>query len=109
MPENTTNEVLFMQLVMQNQQIAIMSMGKLKHPVTDKIERNLELAKVSIDTLDMLKVKTKGNLSEYEEKFLEEVIRELKLNYVEEANKDEGNKPEDTKEETSKGENKEEK
>lgn len=82
------NEMLFMQLIMQNQQIAMMSMGKLKHPVTDKTERNLELAKISIDTLDMLKEKTKGNLSSYEEKFLDEVLRELKLNYVEEVSKD---------------------
>ncbi len=109
MQQNSTNEILFMQLVMQNQQIAIMSMGKLKHPVTDKIERNLELAKISIDTLDMLKVKTKGNLSEYEEKFLEEVIRELKLNYVEEVNKDKSSKPDNAKEEVSKEEKKEEK
>lgn len=79
---------LFMQLVLQNQQLAMMSMGKLKNPVTDKIERNLEFAKMSIDTLDMLAAKTKGNLSEYEEKFLTEVIKELKLNYVEEASKD---------------------
>jgi hypothetical protein len=88
MEQNRTNELLFMQLVMQNQQIAMMSMGKLKHPVSDKIERNLELAKISIDTLDMLKLKTKGNLSSYEEKYLDEVIRELKLNYVDEVNKD---------------------
>ena len=108
MPENATNEILFMQLVMQNQQIAIMSMGKLKHPVTDRVERNLELAKISIDTLDMLKVKTKGNLSDYEEKFLDEVIRELKLNYVEEANKDQDGKQE-KKEETNNEEKKEEK
>ena len=102
MEQNTTNELLFMQLVMQNQQIAMMSMGKLKHPVTDKIERNLDLAKVSIDTLDMIKVKTKGNLSTNEEKFLDEVIRELKLNYVDEKNKDEKEKktkPEEKKEE----------
>ena len=96
--EQNINELLFMQLVMQNQQIAMMSMGKLKHPVSDKIERNLELAKISIDTLDMLKVKTKGNLSSYEEKFLDEVLRELKLNYVDEVNKDQKEKK-DNKEE----------
>ena len=79
---------LFMQLVLQNQQLAMMSMGKLKNPVSDKIERNLEFAKMSIDTLDMLAAKTKGNLSEYEEKFLTEVIKDLKLNYVDEANKE---------------------
>jgi len=107
--EHNTNEILFLQLVMQNQQIAIMSMGKLKHPVTDKIERNLELAKISIDTLDMLKVKTKGNLSEYEEKFLDEVIRELKLNYVEEVNKDQGKGEREMGEKENKEEKKEEK
>lgn len=79
---------LFMQLILQNQQLAMMSMGKIKNPVTDKIERNLELAKMSIDTLDMLAAKTKGNLSEYEEKFLTEVIKDLKLNYVDEVNKE---------------------
>ncbi len=109
MQQNSTNEILFMQLVMQNQQIAIMSMGKLKHPVTDKIERNLELAKISIDTLDMLKIKTKGNLSEYEQKFLDEVIRELKLNYVDEVNKDQGSETEKQKEEINDEEKKDEK
>ncbi len=106
MEQPNTNELLFMQLIMQNQQIAMMSMGKLKHPVTDKIERNMELAKISIDTLDMLKQKTKGNLSTYEEKFIDEVLRELKLNYVEEVNKDQKNKPaEEKKEEEKKEEN----
>jgi uncharacterized protein YjaG (DUF416 family) len=76
----------------------MMSMGKLKHPVSDKIERNLELAKISIDTLDMLKEKTKENLSEYESKFLEEVIKELKLNYVDEVNKDQKEKQEQVQE-----------
>ncbi len=92
METSNVNELLFMQLVMQNQQIAMMAMGKLKHPVSDKIERNLELAKISIDTLDMLKIKTKGNLSSYEEKYLDEVLRELKLNYVDEVNKDQKEK-----------------
>jgi hypothetical protein len=88
MDKNNSNELLFMQLVLQNQQLAMMSMGKLKNPVTDKIDRNLEFAKMSIDTLDMIAVKTKGNLSEYEDKFLNEVIKDLKLNYVDEVNKE---------------------
>jgi hypothetical protein len=94
--DQNNNELLFMQVIIQNQQMALLSMGKIKNPVTDKIERNLEYAKISIDILDMLKQKTSGNLSEYEEKFLDEVIRELKLNYVDEANKkiDDGSTPE---------------
>lgn len=96
--------ILFMQLVLQNQQIAMMAMGKIKNPVTDKLERNLEYAKVSIDTLDMLQARTKGNLSEYEEKFLAEALKDLKLNYVDEVEKDKagsaGKEPE--KEKTTK-------
>ena len=76
------NEFLFVQLVIQNQQIAMMSLGKLKNPVSDKTEINLEFAKSAIDTLDMLKEKTLGNLSKYEEQFLNETIRDLKLIYV---------------------------
>ena len=86
--EQTNDQILFMQLVIQNQQIALMSLGKMKNPLTDKSEINLEYAKISIDTLDMLSNKTKGNLSGYEEKFLTEVIKELKLNYVEELGKE---------------------
>ena len=86
--EQTNDQVLFMQLVIQNQQIALMSLGKMKNPLTDKSEINLEYAKLSIDTLDMLLNKTKGNLSDYEEKFLTEVIKELKLGYVEELGKE---------------------
>ena len=82
------HQLLFMQLVMQNQQIAMMAMGKIKNPVTNRIDRNLDYAKVSIDTLDMIKAKTKGNLSEYEEKFLIEALKDLKLNYVAELDKD---------------------
>lgn len=102
------HQILFMQLVMQNQQIAMMAMGKIKNPVTDKIDRNLEYAKVSIDTLDMLQARTKGNLTEYEEKFLTEALKDLKLNYVNEVEKDkvgsagkESSEEKDTTEENS--------
>lgn len=85
---DANHNILFMQLIIQNQQIAMMSMGKIKNPVTDRVERNLDHAKIYIDTLDMLLAKTKGNLSEYEEKFLIETLKDLKLNYVDEADKD---------------------
>jgi len=94
------HNILFMQLIIQNQQIAMMAMGKIKNPVTDKIERNLEHAKIYIDTLDMLLAKTKGNLSEYEEKFLNETLKDLKLNYVDEMDRDK-NKSDNVEEKTT--------
>jgi hypothetical protein len=96
---DANHNILFMQLIIQNQQIAMMSMGKIKNPVTERIERNLEHAKIYIDTLDMLLAKTKGNLSEYEEKFLIETLKDLKLNYVDEVDKDK-KKSEGVKEKT---------
>jgi len=97
---DANHNILFMQLVIQNQQIAMMAMGKIKNPVTDKIDRNLDHAKIYIDTLDMLFAKTKSNLTEYEEKFLAETLKELKLNYVDEVDKDK-NKSESVKEKTT--------
>ena len=94
---DANHNILFMQLIIQNQQIAMMAMGKIKNPVTNKVDRNLEHAKIYIDTLDMLMAKTKGNLSEYEEKFLIETLKDLKLNYVDEVDKDK-KKPEGVKE-----------
>ena len=93
---DANHNILFMQLIIQNQQIAMMAMGKIKNPVSNKIERNLEHAKIYIDTLDMLQAKTKGNLSDYEEKFLAETLKDLKLNYVDEMDK--GKKKDDHKE-----------
>jgi len=104
--DEANQNILFMQLIIQNQQIAMMAMGKVKNPVTDKIDRNLEHAKLYIDTLDMLQVKTKGNLSEYEEKFLVETIKELKLNYVDETDKEKNEKDADEPKENKEDEKK---
>ena len=57
------NQMMFVQLVSMFQAAALQQMGKLKNPVTEKIERNMEQAQLSIDLIDMLKEKTKGNRS----------------------------------------------
>ena len=85
---NQKDTALFMQLVMTFQAAAWQQMGKIKNPITDKIERSLDQARYSIDMLEMLKSKTKGNLSEDELKFVNHVLTELQLNFVDELNKD---------------------
>jgi hypothetical protein len=87
--ENPTdkNTQIFLYLVSTFEMAALQQMGKIKNPMTDKIEKDLFQAQFSIDVLDMLSVKMKGNLSEYEEKFLKNIISQIKLNYVDEANK----------------------
>ena len=82
------NQMLFFQLIMTFQAAALQQMGKVKNPLTDKIERDLQQAQLSIDMIDMIKFKTSGNCSEDETAFLDQVLRELKLNYVDEIEKD---------------------
>lgn len=82
------NTQLFLSLVNSFQMQAMMQLGKLKNPFTNESERDLAAAQISIDILDMIKEKTKNNLIDEESKFLSQIIADLKLNYVEEKNKD---------------------
>lgn len=79
----------FMQIVLSLQAAAMQYMGKVLNPMTAKIERDLIMAQNSIDMLTMLEKKTKNNLSEEEEKMIEHVLYELRLNFVDESNKKE--------------------
>jgi len=81
------NEALFLQLVIAYHTAALQQLGKVKNPVTDKVERNFEQARFFIDTIDMLKAKTQGNLSEKESRFIEDVLGELKLTFVTEMDR----------------------
>jgi len=81
------NDQLFIQLVYLFQSTAMQGMGKMKNPVTDKIEGNLEQASQAIDMLEMLKDKTKGNLSKELIDLMDSILTNLRLNYVEEAGK----------------------
>jgi hypothetical protein len=88
MAESEKDTALFMGLVLMFHAAAMQHMGKTKNPLSDKIERSLDQAQFVIDTLDALTVKTKGNLSDEENRFLTNAVKELKLNYVEELAKD---------------------
>jgi hypothetical protein len=81
------NRMMFMQLVIMFHSLTMHQLGKVKNPVTGKVERDLPAAQESVDMLDMLKEKTRGNLSADEDRFLTNLLKELKLNYVDEANK----------------------
>lgn len=78
-------QFLFMVLVQQHEQIAMMGLGKIKNPATEKIEKELSQAKFAIDTLEMIQEYTKGNLNREEKDYLDFVLSNLRLNYVQEA------------------------
>ena len=86
MSAEQSNENLFQGLVISLAAATMQHLGKTLNPVTHKIEKNLPAAQSTIDMLDMLEAKTKGNLSEPEAKLLKSILAELKLNYVETLN-----------------------
>lgn len=62
---------------------ASIALGILANPVTNqKEEENLSQAKFLIDTMSLLKEKTKGNLTPGEAEMLENVLYELRMQYV---------------------------
>ena len=81
------NELLFTQLVLSFHAAAWQQLGKVPSVINGKIERNLEMAKHSIDMLGMLEEKTRGNVSENEQKFLRHALHELRMNYLDELKK----------------------
>ena len=87
MTTDEKNQVLFIQLISIFQFQAMLHMGKMKHPVSDKIERDLPQAEQAIDMLDMIKEKTQSSVTDDENKMLSAVLQELKLNFVEEKAK----------------------
>ena len=57
-------------------------LGQIPNPATNKKEKNLAQAKFLIDTLSIIKDKTKGNLTGEEDNLLENVLYELRMQYV---------------------------
>ena len=81
-----TEQQLFDQLISSLVHSAWVYLGKVKNPMNDKLEKNIDQASVQIDMLDMLFKRMTGNLSEEEDQYLSHIIRELKMNFVEEKN-----------------------
>jgi hypothetical protein len=85
---SAANSELFQLLIVQLAQGAWVALGKIPNPISGKIERNLEAARLTIDMLDAVEVRTRGNLSDDEKAVLERSLRDLRLNYVDEQKKE---------------------
>lgn len=75
-------EVTFVAFIMSLNTAALFHCGELADPETGATSQDLVLAKHTIDTLNLLKEKTKGNLSKDEGNLLETVLYDLQLRYV---------------------------
>ena len=89
------NDQLLMQLIYMFHTSAMQGLGKITDP-NGQVIRNLEYVSQTIDLMEMLKVKTKGNVTEEIEKLLEGMLSELGLNYVDEKAKSENKVEQET-------------
>ena len=92
--KNSSNEketepfqVDFPTFIMSLSSSAFYHLGDMPDPATGKKELNLPAVQQTIDMLNMLKAKTKGNLKEDENKLLEQLIYELQVKYVAKSKK----------------------
>ena len=61
---------------------AMVALGQLPHPVTGKSEMRANQARYFIDTIELLRDKTKGNLDREEELSLENALHQLRMAYL---------------------------
>lgn len=75
-------EVTFTSLILSLNTTALLHLGELAHPETGERKADLELVKHTIDTLVLLRDKTKGNLEGSEAELLTNILYDLKMRFV---------------------------
>lgn len=83
-PEMVSPEVDFLGFILSLSTTAMYHFGDIPDPYTQKSEKNLAAAKQTIDILDMIREKTRGNLDEQEKELLEEALYELRMRFIKE-------------------------
>lgn len=76
---------LFVTMVMQQTQMALMLLGQIPHPETGEAVMDLEGAQMFIEQLEMLAVKTKGNLGKDEDELLKQSLVGVRMAFVQAA------------------------
>jgi len=89
--KNEQVDLNFANIVISLSQAAMIGMGRIPNPSTGNTKKDMNMAKVNIDILQMLKDKTKGNLSEKEEEILSDTLNSIQQAY-DETKKQEGEK-----------------
>ena len=61
---------------------ALVALGQMPHPLTDKAELQPNHAQYLIDTLDVLRQKCQGNLTPGEQQLIESMLHQLRMVFV---------------------------
>ena len=75
-------EVTFAAFVMSLNTAALFHLGEISDPATGEKQQDLVLVQHTIDTLQLLEEKTKGNLTDEEQDLLRNALYDLKMRYV---------------------------
>ena len=73
----------FIEFVMMQSQHAALFLGQIANPQTGELSVNLEAAKMFIDQLEMVREKTRGNLSSDEDKIINNALSNLQTAFLE--------------------------
>ncbi len=83
--EEALPEIDFNSFIFSLSTSALIQLGEIEDPFTQKTAKNLPLAKQTIDLIGMLKEKTKGNLTTQEERVIENILYDLRMRYIKSA------------------------
>jgi len=78
-------EINFSTFVVSLNASALLHLGAIEDPATGKTNKDLTMAKQTIDILSMLGQKTTGNLTKDEENLLKNILYDLRIIYVKES------------------------
>jgi hypothetical protein len=92
----TAMSALFANMVMQQTNMALMFLGQVPSPESGERIQDLDAARLFIDQLEMLEVKTKGNLETYEDQLLKQSLTNLRMAFVQAVESSPGKEPQAT-------------
>ncbi len=81
-----TGRMDFMSFLFSLVHTAIIQLGDVEDPIKKGVSENLEGARHMIETLELLQEKTKGNLDQLEQQYLEGALFDLRMRYMQKAN-----------------------
>ena len=84
-PDTPLPKINFSTFIFSLNASALLHLGAIEDPASGQKVKNLSLAKQTIDILNMLEEKTRGNLNQDEENIMRNILYDLRIAYVKET------------------------
>ncbi len=75
-------QITFTTFVLSLSTSALVNLGELPDPISNRKEVNLPSANQTINIIEMLREKTRGNLTEAEDRLIEDLLYDLHMKYI---------------------------